>query len=162
MLIFNGEIYNHLEIREELKSLGRTFRTSGDTETVLVALMEWGKDALVKLNGIFAFCYYDTNSGKFIMARDRFGVKPFYFGFQNGSFAFASELKALLSWEHFRSEYDIIGLERYVRFLWSPGERTPLLGIKKLLPGECIEFSFDGKNILHFNREKLKRGTFSK
>lgn len=155
VLVYNGEIYNHYELRLKLEAKGKIFKSSGDTETVLVSLIEWGKDALDQFNGIFALCLYDKDSGKILLARDRFGVKPLYMGLEGSSFAFASELKALVSWEYYNQEPDIIGLESYVRFLWSPGERTPLKNIKKILPGECIEFKVIADKIIDFQRNKF-------
>lgn len=95
-IVFNGEIYNYLELREELQSLGRSFCTETDTEVILNAYAQWGTDCLSKLNGMFAFALWDQKTRTLFCARDRFGVKPFYYYYDGRRFLFASEIKALL------------------------------------------------------------------
>jgi len=94
-ITYNGEIYNYIELRGELEKLGFTFRTQSDTEVLLNAYLQWGTDCLAKLNGMFAFALWDKGNKTLFCARDRSGVKPFYYYFRNGVFCFASELKAL-------------------------------------------------------------------
>jgi asparagine synthase (glutamine-hydrolysing) len=96
-IVFNGEIYNYLELREQLKNLGHIFKTNSDTEVLLHAYLEWGTSTLNKLNGMWAFAIWEPKQRKLFMARDRFGVKPLYYTKKPGSFSFASEPKALLS-----------------------------------------------------------------
>lgn len=93
-LTYNGEIYNYIELREELQSLGHQFKTKGDTEVILHAYEQWGEECLSRFNGMFAFIIWDGK--KLFGARDRFGIKPFYYFFENGLFICASEIKALL------------------------------------------------------------------
>ena len=95
-IVFNGEIYNYLEIRAELQTLGHTFETKTDTEVILAAYAQWGEDCLPKFNGMWAFAIYDQQEKKVFLARDRFGVKPLYIAESNGEFAFSSEIKQLL------------------------------------------------------------------
>ena len=96
-LTFNGEIYNYKELREELKSFYR-FRTTSDTEVLLAAFLKWKENCLEKLNGMFAFAIWDSKEKKLFAARDRFGVKPFYYSHKNAdSFYFASEIKSITS-----------------------------------------------------------------
>ena len=95
-LTFNGEIYNYLELHEELEGLGHVFRTRSDSEVLLEAYAEWGPEALERLNGMFAFAIWDRERQELFCARDRFGVKPFYYTVVDGRFRFASEIKALL------------------------------------------------------------------
>ncbi len=94
-LIFNGEIYNYLEIRQELKDLGHTFKTSGDTEVLIHALHQWGNEALNKIEGMWAFAWYDEKNGSLLLSRDRFGEKPLYILNREKGLYFASEIKGL-------------------------------------------------------------------
>jgi len=96
-ITYNGEIYNYLELRAELIDLGHTFQTATDTEVLLMAYAQWGVECLPRLNGMFAFAIWDRRQGRLFCARDRFGIKPFYFFREDGFFAFASEIKALLA-----------------------------------------------------------------
>ena len=95
LIVFNGEIYNYIEIRQQLLNLGYQFKTESDTEVALVAYHHFGSDAFNLFNGMWAMCIYDLKSKQIILSRDRFGVKPLYYMFQNGSFYFASEIKSL-------------------------------------------------------------------
>ncbi len=93
-IVFNGEIYNYIELRKKLKSSYK-FQTTSDTEVLLAAFIYWGKDCLKHLNGMFSFAIYDTKSRSLFAARDRFGVKPFFYHKSNDSFYFSSEIKAI-------------------------------------------------------------------
>jgi asparagine synthase (glutamine-hydrolysing) len=95
-ITFNGEIYNYKEIRQELEQLGHAFRTQTDTEVILHAYQQWGANCLERFNGMWAFALWDRSEQKLFCARDRFGVKPFYYAFHNGHFVFASEIKQIL------------------------------------------------------------------
>ena len=95
VIIFNGEVYNYIELREELKELGYRFKSSSDTEVVLKAYEEWGEEVLDRFNGMWAFVVYDTKTKELFGARDRFGIKPFYYYKDKNSFIFSSEIKAL-------------------------------------------------------------------
>ena len=97
VIIFNGEIYNYIEIRDELKSKGYRFKSSGDSEVLLYSYIEWGKDCLNRFNGMFAFAIWDLTEKKMFIVRDRFGVKPFYYYLDNDTFIFGSEICAILS-----------------------------------------------------------------
>ena len=96
VLSYNGEIYNYKEIREELKSLGFIFKSNSDTEVVLNSLIQWGEDALIKFNGMFALAFWDRLEEKLLLSRDRYGIKPLYYTQQGDSFIFASEQKAII------------------------------------------------------------------
>lgn len=96
-LVFNGEIYNYIELRDELRGFGRRFQTNSDTEVLLQAFEQWGPDCVSKLNGMWAFVVHDKRTGRIFASRDRFGVKPFHYVFDAERFAFASEAKALLA-----------------------------------------------------------------
>jgi asparagine synthase (glutamine-hydrolysing) len=151
-LVFNGEIYNHEQLRLKLKqSFDISFESKSDTETVMHCLVNWGEKALEMFNGIFALAFFCRTGKKLIIARDRFGVKPLYYGFHDNSLVFSSELKALKNWEHYDSELCIKTLENYVRYLWSPGSNTPLQRIKKLLPGQLISIDLS-KEVLDIEK----------
>ena len=160
VIIFNGEIYNHLELRSELLS-DQEFKSTSDTETVLYAYIKYGISILKKLNGIFAFSIYDFSSKEIIIARDHFGVKPLYYYHKEDLFIFGSEIK---SFTPFNIDLSLSpsSIDKYIRFLWSPGRETPLLNVKKLLPGSYLKFSLhDNENSLHDN-ENIKPCKFYK
>lgn len=163
LIVFNGEIYNHWDIREKL-SYKYTFKSTSDTETILYGYVEYGIDLFNMLNGIFALCIYDTQNNDIIVARDQFGVKPLYYNLNNSIFSFSSELKAILDKENKENEISEEALFNYLYFLWSPGENTPLKNYKKLLPGHYIKGnSKDLKSLkiykyyeIPFNRNRLQ------
>ncbi len=137
ILIYNGEIYNASELKNELSALGHDFTTHSDTEVLLHAYAEWGEECTGHLNGIFAFAVWEKHNGRIFFARDRMGVKPFFYAVCNNSFIFASEIKTLLAHPFLRPELDRAGLMQIM--LLGPG-RIPGDGvfkdIKELLPGE--------------------------
>lgn len=137
VIIFNGEIYNHQELRDvELKNF--KFNSHSDTETLLYGLIKEGTSFLNKLNGIFAFSFLDKKTGEFIVARDQFGVKPLYYFQDDYEIFFSSEIKAMLP-SLKNKEIDEEALKNYINFLWAPGRLTPFKHIHKLLPGHVIE-----------------------
>jgi len=138
VLVFNGEIYNYKELRSDLKRKGFVFQGKSDTEVLLNLYLSEGKEMLSKLNGIFAFAILDTNSESLFVARDALGVKPLYYSTKDNMFAFASEIKALLELMPNNKELDVESINRYLSFLWCPGDGTPLKSVQKLLPGEAI------------------------
>jgi asparagine synthase (glutamine-hydrolysing) len=101
VITYNGEIYNHPELRSELEEKGYGFRSHTDTEVIMAAYDYWGTDCFNKFNGMWAFCIYDRKEDRFVLSRDRFGIKPFYFWCDGESFLFASEIKALLAYDEF-------------------------------------------------------------
>jgi asparagine synthase (glutamine-hydrolysing) len=138
VLVFNGEIYNYKELRSELKRKGFVFQGKSDTEVLLNLYLSEGKEMLSKLNGIFSFAILDTSSESLFVARDALGVKPLYYSTEDNAFSFASEIKALLKLIPNNKELDVESINRYLSFLWCPGDGTPLKSVKKLLPGEAI------------------------
>lgn len=145
-IVFNGEIYNHAEIRPELEKLGRKFKTDhSDTEVILQGYAEWGEAVLDRLRGMFAFAIWDKKKGKLWLARDRMGVKPLYYTFHNGMFLFASEIKAILAYPgvkrkmHERSFYD------FLTFLVSPAPQTLFDGILKLPASHTLTVYANGQ-----------------
>lgn len=137
-IVFNGEIYNHVEIRNELIKEGFKFKSNSDTETLLYGYVKWGIEILKKLNGIFAFAIYDKLNSKLFIARDQFGVKPLYYYNQGGIFAFSSELKALTQIDGFDKSIRIESLFFYLQTLYAPGNITPFSSVNKLLPGHYL------------------------
>jgi len=137
-LVFNGEIYNFRELREELEAIGHQFRGNSDTEVLLRLYMVEGESVLRRLNGIFAFALWDSRSQALLVARDGLGVKPLYYTATAEQFAFASEIKALASLMHLDGELDFQAIDRYLTFMWCPGEGTPAKSVRKLGPGEAM------------------------
>ncbi len=138
VLVFNGEIYNFLELRAELEMKGVVFRGHSDTEVLLNLYLSEGEGMLSRLNGIFAFALWDSRSNSLLIARDALGVKPLYYAVFGERLAFASEIKGLMLLVPAARDMDKVSLHRYLSFLWCPGEGTPLKVVRKLLPGEAI------------------------
>ncbi|WP_232699323.1 asparagine synthase (glutamine-hydrolyzing) [Brevibacillus daliensis] len=145
ILVYNGELYNTEDIRQELLHVGHTFSSHSDTEVLLTAYLEWGENCLEKLNGIFAFAIWDEQRQSLFLARDRLGVKPLFYWHQQEQFVFGSELKTLLAHPQIHPELDREGLAEIM--LISPA-RTPghgvFRGIKELRPGYCATVSTSG------------------
>jgi asparagine synthase (glutamine-hydrolysing) len=139
MLVFNGEIYNYRELREELRGSGAEFRTDGDSEVILAAWQRWGPACVSRLHGMFAFAIYDLTARSLFLARDRLGVKPlFYAPLSDGSLAFASELKGLLANPLLRREIDPLAIEDYMTWGYVPDHRSILTGVHKLPAGHTL------------------------
>lgn len=138
VIIFNGEIYNHLEVREHFKNEYH-FKSSGDTETVLYAYIKYGNSCLEKLNGIFSLAIYDIFEKELFIARDQFGVKPLYVYKDQNKFLFSSELKSFLFFDIDKT-LEPRAFSNYLTLLWSPGELVPFSFVKKLLPGHFLQF----------------------
>jgi asparagine synthase (glutamine-hydrolysing) len=141
-ITYNGEIYNFAELRRELQSKGHRFTSNTDTEVVIHLYEEEGEDCVLRLKGMFAFAICDLRSGKpeLFMARDHFGVKPFYYSHCGRKLAFASEVKALLYVPEINAEIDLESLHQYLTFLWVPDPKTMFRGIYKLPAGHCATF----------------------
>lgn len=148
-LIFNGEIYNYIEIKSELVKLGYTFSSQGDTEVLLYALKEWGESAIIKLNGMFAFVYLDYQEKSIIIARDRFGEKPLFIG--TGEFGvkiFASEMKAITAHPNISLEIDGEAISRYTSSSWyEDDDLTFFQNIKRLPAAHLAKFNFNGEEL---------------
>jgi asparagine synthase (glutamine-hydrolysing) len=143
-LVFNGEIYNYKDLREELTEKGVEFKTSSDTEVLLQALIRWKVEALEKLNGIFAFALWDAEEEQLFAARDHVGVKPFYFKKERTSFKFASEIKAVIQGSEIQVNKNCI--PEILQFGFVAGSDTIFEGVQRLQPGEFLTYN-DG--ILH-------------
>ena len=140
-LSFNGEIYNFIELRSELQSLGHHFRSTGDTEVLLRAYVQWGEGCLDRLNGMFAFAIWDRARSTLVCARDRFGEKPFLWTIDaaHRTFAFASEAKGLIAAGFAEPEFDERAVYRYLRYREQNGvEQTVWRGVRRLRPGHVL------------------------
>src|SRR6266480_1582372 len=138
-IVFNGEIYNFQELRRELEGRGVRFRTRSDTEALLEAYVAWGRNGLEKLRGMFAFAIWDKQERSLFAARDRIGLKPFYYA-QNGTrFAFASEMKSLLLLPGFERKLNYEALDDYLTYLYVPAPQTIFQGIFELPPAHWLE-----------------------
>lgn len=139
-VVFNGEVYNFLELRKELKSKGHRFKTTSDTEVVVHGYEEWGREILSHLNGMFAFALWNVREGKLLLARDRLGVKPLYYYIDNNGLIFASEIQAILAPSLFIPEIDRIALELYLHYQYIPAPLSIYKNIFKLKPSHWLEF----------------------
>lgn len=138
-ICFNGEVYNFKEIREDLKNLGHSFKTDSDTEVILHAYIEWKEKALERFIGMFAIVIYNHTDKKLFAARDRVGVKPFYYYIKNGLFLFASELKAFHQNESFEKEIDLNAVGAFMQYGNVPTPNCIFKNTLKLKPGHFIE-----------------------
>lgn len=138
-LTFNGEIYNFRALRADLAAKGHIFRTEGDSEVILAAYAQWGPDCLSRLDGMFAFAIHDAADGSLFLARDRFGVKPLhYVTLPDGSIAFASELKGLLTLPTLRVQAQLTAVEDYMAFGYVPDDNCIVAGVEKLPAGHYL------------------------
>ncbi|MEW5704587.1 MAG: asparagine synthase (glutamine-hydrolyzing) [Pseudomonadota bacterium] len=144
-VVFNGEIYNHVELRFELERLGHRFRTDhSDTEVVVRGFLEWGIGCLDRFRGMFAFALWDARQRELWLVRDRIGIKPLYYSIRNGRVSFASEIKALLADPEQKREIDEEALFHYLSFLAVPAPRTMFEGIRKLHGGTWLKIDAAG------------------
>lgn len=141
VLTYNGEIYNYREIRTELEAAGYWFRSQTDSEVVLYALAEWGTDALLKFNGMFALALWDRKERTLLLARDRYGIKPLYYARQGNSFAFGSEQKAIIAQPDFQRKLNKPALLEYFTFQNIFTDQTLLEDIRILPAGHYAQFS---------------------
>ena len=136
-LVFNGEIYNYQQIRKELED-DFVFRTNSDTEVLINAFTKWGKSCLQKLNGMFAFAIWDDEAESLFLARDRMGIKPIYYAFQDGTFVFSSEVKAVLKSGLVKREINQNSLYEYLNYQTIYGENTILDDVKMIPPASWV------------------------
>ena len=137
-IVYNGEIFNHAELRPELERAGHTYRTRSDTETILHAFEEYGPECVQRFRGMFAFALWDQDRRSLFCARDRLGIKPFYYYWDGRRFAFASEIKALLEHPALTPALEDSLLAEYLAFGYLSEERTLFAGIRKLMPGHYL------------------------
>jgi asparagine synthase (glutamine-hydrolysing) len=140
VLVFNGEIYNYRELRQELKKLGHSFATQSDTEVLLKAFLQWDVDCFARLRGMFAAAFWQEEQRRLILVRDRVGIKPLYVCRFGEDIYFASELKAILLHPEIPRQLDLSALHHYLALNYVPGPYTLIEGIQKLRPGYFLEW----------------------
>lgn len=145
VIVFNGEIYNHKELRAELEQKGHIFKTNADTEAILHGYEEYGCDLFPRLRGMFAFVIYDLNTHALVGARDPFGIKPFYYYNKDGHFMFSSEIKGMLDHPNFEKEVNRSALKMFLLFQYSVFDETFFKNVYKLRPGHY--FKYDGNTL---------------
>ena len=145
-IAYNGEIYNFRQLRSDLAAKGHVFHTDTDTEVILAGYSEWGEQVVERLNGIFAFAIHDRREDQVFLAVDHLGIKPLYICRQNGAFAFASELKALLKLVPLDRALDHEAIARYVTFQFCPGDQTPFKAVRRL-PGATAMIVRNGEEL---------------
>jgi asparagine synthase (glutamine-hydrolysing) len=150
MLCYNGEIYNYPKLSRELANSGFHFRGHSDTEVILASVEHWGiSAALEKFQGMFAFALWDRQDNSLVLARDRAGKKPLYYGWCADTFLFGSELKALRAHPDFNASIDRRALAAFIQYAWVPGPHSIFEGISKLPPGHWLRLSADGSEQIH-------------
>jgi len=137
-VVCNGEIYNFLELRKELKGYGHVFLTKSDTEVIVHGYKQWGSEVLNHLNGMFGLAIWDDYKRKLILARDRMGIKPLYYKFNDNGLVFGSEIRALQSNNRNKRQINPLSLNQFLRYRFVPAPRTLFEGIKKLAPGTML------------------------
>lgn len=159
-LVFNGALYNYIELREELKAAGYHFSSDSDTEVIIYAWRQWGEECLQRFNGMWAFALWDSDRNQLFLSRDRMGIKPLYYHFQNGRFVFASEIKSILQAQGVKREpEDAMVFDFLLWGIKDHSEKTFFKNIHQLKPGELLCVNGDGTSTqrhyyhLHFNRD---------
>lgn len=140
VLVFNGEIYNFKDLRQELEAQGHTFANNSDSEVLLHGYEQWGEDLVKRLRGMFAFVIYNKADGSVFGARDMFGIKPFYYTVTENTFMFGSEIKSFLAHPEFEKQLNEEALAHYLSFQYSPTEETFFKGVYKLPPAHYFTF----------------------
>ncbi len=156
VVTFNGEIYNHLELRAELVSKGHIFKNHADTEVLLHAYEEYGQDMVLKLRGMFAFVIWDSKEKTLFGARDFFGIKPFYYGIMDGNLVYGSEIKSIIEYPTYKKELNVEALESYLTFQYSVLPETFFKGIFRLMPAHCFTFKDGNIDIKRYWEPKFE------
>jgi asparagine synthase (glutamine-hydrolysing) len=161
-VVFNGEIYNFIELREELKSKGHNFRTRSDTEVIVHGYEEWGLSCVQRFNGIFAFALWDARQQQLMLARDHLGVKPLYYHFRDGRLLFASEIKAILEAQDCPREVCLPALAMLFTLRYVPAPSTLFAGVLKLRPGHLLLANSRGIDVQRYWHWRPRRpGNFN-
>jgi len=140
VIVYNGEVYNFMELRKVLEENGHDFYSDTDTEVMVHAYEQWGQDCVNKFRGMFAFAIWDSNKKQLFLARDRLGKKPLFYFFDSGKFIFASEIKSILLSPQIKKEVDPTALYYYLGYEYVPAPLTMFKGIKKLLPAHTLTY----------------------
>jgi asparagine synthase (glutamine-hydrolysing) len=144
-IVYNGEIYNHAELRAGLEARGHRYRTRSDTETIVHLYEEYGRDCVKHLRGMFAFVIWDRRKRVLFAARDRLGIKPLYYRWDGRAFLFGSEIKAILAYPGVAAEFNRGSLAEYLAFGYITGPQTMFTGVRKLMPGHFLELAEQGE-----------------
>jgi asparagine synthase (glutamine-hydrolysing) len=139
-VVFNGEIYNFPELKNELESLGYQFRTKCDTEVIVLGYKQWGDDVLNHLNGMFGLAIWDARRKRLLVARDPFGIKPIYYRIDKGSVFFGSEIRPVVATSTEKPEVDPVSLNLFLRYRFTASPKTVFKGVQKLAPGSRLIF----------------------
>src|SRR5713226_4697721 len=145
-IVFNGEIYNHAQLRPGLQACGHQFASNSDTETIVHLYEEYGDDCVCHLRGMFAFAIWDTRRKRLFCARDRLGIKPFYYAMVGDRFTFSSEIKALLEVQGVRPRLNRDALPEFFSFGYLSSQETLFANVRKLLPGHRVYIDFAAGN----------------
>lgn len=159
VITYNGEIYNYRELREELIAAGHVFTTEGDTEVILHGYEQWGEQVLHRLRGMFAFVIWNTDTRTLFGARDHFGIKPFYYATMNGTFMYASEIKAMLQHPDFVKELNADALKPYMTFQYPAITETFFKGVFKLPEGHCFTYRDGVLDVRRYYDQTYGEGT---
>ena len=144
-IVYNGELYNHQELRKDLEARGHRYRTKSDTETIIHLFEEYGRDCVKYLRGMYAFAIWDRRKRELFIARDRLGIKPLYYHYDGKTLLFGSEIKAILAHPGVSAEFNRATLAEYLAFGYIPEPETTYAGIRKLLPGHTLELGETGE-----------------
>jgi asparagine synthase (glutamine-hydrolysing) len=164
-LVFNGEIYNYNEIRDKLIALGHSFRTHSDSEVILHSWKQWGDDCLMRFRGMYAIAMYDDHSNELVCIRDRAGVKPFHYYWDDRLFLFGSELKSLIAHPSFGKQINPQAVASFLQYGYVPSPHSIYLDTVKLMPGHLLRLNFKDRSIHtkqywnvydYYNKPKLK------
>jgi len=161
ILVYNGEIYNYLQLRRELQSSGILFYTNGDTEVVLNAFMHWGPKCLEKFNGMFAFALWDRKDQTLFLARDRMGQKPLFYYCDDRFFVFGSEIKSILSVPRIDLRTDEAALDEYFKYGFIPSPRTIYKKIRKLPPAHFLIFQAPNMSVRRYWQMPIPSSSYS-
>lgn len=145
-IVFNGEIYNFQSLREELSAAGVQFQSQGDTEVILQGYRKWGKSVFTRLRGMFAIAIWDASAGELVLARDRVGKKPLFYGFHDGVLVFGSEIKAVLAWPGMPRKPDMEAIHHYLTYQYIPAPWSAFEGIRKVPQASYMVFGLDGRS----------------